>query len=58
MEESLKGEEERYQQSLEKLLSEKESIVFGISDMVRAKCIFGSVGDIIETVRFIKAFAA
>lgn len=46
----------QYQEKLKHLLSTKENITFAVSDMVRAKCIFLNIEDIIETVRKIKTF--
>lgn len=52
----MKNEELVYKSSIEKALSEITEITFNISDMIRAKCTFSSLEDIIETVQNIKRF--
>ena len=56
MQEVLDGEEESYKSYLAKLLESKSEVIFTISDMVRGKCVFLSIEDIIATVRLIRQF--
>lgn len=57
IEETLISEDEDYRRKIDEILSQKEEVVFKISDMVRGKCVFMDVNDIILTVDQIKAFA-
>ena len=43
---------------VDELLEKKESVLFKISDMVRGKCVFVDVQDIIEIVNDIKALVS
>lgn len=52
----LEKEEKDYLIKVDELLESRESVQFKISDMVRGKCIFLEIGDIIETVNDIKRF--
>ena len=54
--ETLKLEDEVYQECVEKELQELKEVKFSISDMVRAKCTFVNMEDIIDTVYKIKGF--
>ena len=56
LEEVLEMEETRYHSKLGELLEERSEVVFGISDMVRGKCTFLYINDIIECVKAIKAY--
>lgn len=56
--EILEQEEKEYLNKVDELLEKKESVLFKISDMVRGKCVFIDVEDIIETVNDIKALVS
>ena len=57
LKEVLEGEGEAYEEELGNKLKSRESVVFEISDMVRGKCVFVSIRDIIDTVQAIKEYA-
>ncbi len=54
----LDKEQKEYSTQIDRILKEKETVQFKISDMVRGKCVFLEVGDIIHTVNLIKKFVA
>ena len=54
--EVLEGEEETYQRCLEQQLVSLNDLTFSISDMVRGKCIFLCVEDIVAAILEIKNF--
>ena len=54
--EVLESEEEAYKKNLQEALESLTEVTFKISDMVRGKCIFLCVEDIIETIVQIKNF--
>ena len=56
LEEGLREEEAAYQQRLGRLLAGREQVVFSVSDMVRGKCTFTSISDIIQTVKDIRRY--
>ena len=56
MEDILQEEQETYDKVLEEMLEKEEQIVFTISDMVRGKCMFLQIRDIIDTVIEIQQF--
>ena len=46
----LKEQQKTYEKSVEDKLKNEESLEFTISDMVRGKCTFSKIEDIIETI--------
>ncbi len=56
IEQTLESEEQDYKKRIDDILKEKSEISFKISDMVRGKCIFVEINDIILTIKQIKAF--
>ena len=51
---TIDNEDKEYKEAIDRLLKEKEEVTFKISDMVRGKCVFLEVEDIIKTVKEIK----
>ena len=47
----LAQEETNYREIIDELLEKSTAVPFKISDMVRGKCVFLEVSDIIETVK-------
>lgn len=56
LKDQLKEEQDKYEGEVENKLKEKKSLEFTISDMVRGKCTFSKIEDIIETIESIKAY--
>ena len=56
IQETIESEDNEYKQAIDRLLKEKEEVTFKISDMVRGKCVFLEVEDIILAVNQIKEF--
>ena len=56
IQETIESEDKDYKEAIDRLLEEKEEVTFKISDMVRGKCVFLEVEDIILTVNQIKEF--
>ena len=56
IQETINNEDKEYREEIDQLLKEKEEVTFKISDMVRGKCVFLKVEDIIDTVKEIKKF--
>ena len=54
----LQREETNYRKIIDDLLQNTTTVSFKISDMVRGKCVFLEVSDIIETVKSIKKFVS
>lgn len=54
--EVLQREETEYLRKVDDVLEKRENVLFEITDMVRGKCVFLEVADIIETVNDIKRF--
>ena len=56
IQETIESEDSEYKRAIDRILKEKEEVTFKISDMVRGKCVFLEVEDIIQTVNQIKEF--
>ena len=56
--EILEREDTNYRKVIDELLEKSTSVPFKISDMVRGKCVFLEVSDIIEAVKSIKEFVS
>ncbi len=56
IEEVLKKQEDTYLSEIDKILQSKDQIEFQLTDMVRGKCVFLEITDVIETVNEIKRF--
>ena len=56
IQDTIESEDREYKEAIDRLLKEKEEVTFKISDMVRGKCVFLEVEDIILTVNQIKEF--
>ncbi len=57
MKNTIDFEEQEYKRKVDELINDKKDITFKISDMLRGKCVFISIPDIIITIDRIKAFA-
>ena len=53
---TIDNEDKEYREEIDRLLKGKEEVTFKISDMVRGKCVFLEVEDIIKTINEIKEF--
>lgn len=51
------GQDAAYEQHLKKKLESMNEVEFKISDMVRGKCVFAELTDIVQTVKQIKQYA-
>ena len=58
IQEILVREESEYRKIIDDLLENATTVPFKISDMVRGKCVFLEISDIIETVKSIKDFVS
>ena len=54
----LAQQETNYKTIIDELLEKSTTVPFKISDMVRGKCVFLQVSDIIDTVKSIKDFVS
>ena len=52
----LDRQETNYRKIIDELLEKSTSVPFKISDMVRGKCVFLEISDILETVKSIKDY--
>ena len=50
LQETIESEDKEYKETIDRLLKEKDEVTFKISDMVRGKCVFLEVEDIILAV--------
>eukprot|EP00178_Gracilaria_changii_P004060 TRINITY_DN1626_c0_g1_i13.p1 TRINITY_DN1626_c0_g1~~TRINITY_DN1626_c0_g1_i13.p1 ORF type:complete len:181 (+),score=33.20 TRINITY_DN1626_c0_g1_i13:1108-1650(+) len=57
IQETLDSEDQEYKDKIDEILSTKSDVEFKISDMVRGKCVFTDISDIILTIDQIKSFA-
>ena len=56
IDETLESEEEGYKTNVKAALSEIKSLKFEVSDMVRGKCGFSDIEDILNTIQDIKKY--
>ena len=56
LDEHLEEQQKTYEKSVENKLKNEDSLEFTLSDMVRGKCTFAKIEDIIETIISIKAY--
>ena len=53
---TIENEDKEYSEEIDRLLEERHEVTFTVSDMVRGKCVFLEVEDIIKTIKDIKEF--